>query len=309
MISSIASHIHSLYAAKVAAYARDDKQVEIRLDKEASDHAVYIDTSKPGISVVDGPRYEQRIDEKYLNGSNKKSSYRVETFRSNSLLPGSEENMLRCYFVYQCFYNQDPKDVPETETSIEKVGDKRFLQKATKNTKELYQQVLENAVTRTGPVIEFYDIQGSMEKRLVVAYKQGSALGLFSALSDLYHYYGLTSSRKYVEQFANGYTIMSVYLRPVAQSTANSRYPPIEASIHQIIKEISLLYCIPQNKFQAHFATGRLSLQETIYAHCVWVFIRHFLNRLGTEYQTLSQILDANNSVHAELLSKLKRRL
>src|SRR5450756_660406 len=97
----IVAHIHSLYAAKVAAYARDDNKVEIRLDKEATDHAVYIDTSKPGISVVNGPQYEQRIDAKYLNGSNKKASYRVETFRSNSLLPGSEDNMLRCYFVYQ----------------------------------------------------------------------------------------------------------------------------------------------------------------------------------------------------------------
>jgi glutamate dehydrogenase len=180
----------------VAAYARDDQQIQIRLDKEATDHAVYIDTSKPGVSVVDGPRYEQRIDEKYLNGSSTKRSYRVETFRSNSLLPGSEENMLRCYFVYQCFFEEPKADAGEKR--IEKVGEKRFLQKATKNTKEIYQQLLENAVGRTGPVIEYFDIEGSNQKRLVVAYKQGSALGLFSALSDLYHYYGLTSARKYV---------------------------------------------------------------------------------------------------------------
>lgn len=75
------------------------------------------------------------------------------------------------------------------------------------------------------------------------------------------------------------------------------------------MKEVSLLYCIPVNKFQAHFASGHLSLQETIYAHCLSVFITHFLNRLGSEYTTLSSLLDANNSVHAELLSKLKRRL
>lgn len=83
------------------------------------------------------------------------------------------------------------------------------------------------------------------------------------------------------EQFSNGYTVMSMYLRHSPSSVSSARYPPIEASIHQIIKEISLLYCIPQNKLQAHFASGRLSLQETIYAHCVWVFVGHFLNRLG----------------------------
>lgn len=305
-VAAIVSHILSLYAAKVAAYARDDRRLEIRLDKEATDHAVYIDTSAPGVSVVDGPRYEQRIDEKYLNGSTPKLAYRVETFRSQSLLPGESEQKLRCYFVYQCEF-EDANPGPN-ETNIEKVGEKRFLKKATANTKEIYTELLEKAVQRTGPVIDYFDIEGVSEKRLVIAYKQGSALGLFSALSDLYHYYGLTSSRKYVEQFSNGYTVMSVYLKQSPQ-WLSSRHVPMESSIHQIVKEISLLYCIPQNKLQAHFATGRLSLQETIYAHCVWVFVQHFLNRLGSEYATLASILDTSNSVHMELLSKLKRRL
>ncbi|KAF2735428.1 NAD-specific glutamate dehydrogenase [Polyplosphaeria fusca] len=301
---AVANHILSLYGAKVAAYARDDKRLEIRLDREAVDHAVYIDTSKPGVSVVRGPQYEKRIDEKYLNGSQGSKGYRLESFRSASPLPGGSEQQLRCYFVYQCdFVDPNPK---AGETNIEKIGDKRFLQKATDNTKAVYQQALEVAAERTGPVIEFFDIEGSRDKRLVIAHKQGSAMGLFSALSDLYHYYGLTTSRKYVEQFSNGYTAMSLYLR---QLPGDTKHPPIEASIHQIIKEISLLYCIPQNKFQTHFMTAKLSLQETIYAHCVWVFVTHFLNRLGSEYTALSSILDIENSVHAELLSKLKRRL
>lgn len=305
-VEAIVNHIHSLYAAKVAAYARDDKRLEIRLDKEAEDHAVYIDTSKPGVSILDGPRYEQRIDTRYLNPSKGSAGYRVESFRSTNPLPGSNDQQLRCYFVYQCDYeNANPGP---TETNLEKVSDRRFLQKATANTKAIYQEVLEVAVQRTGPVIEWFDIEGSRDKRLVLAYKQGSALGMFSALSDLYHYYGLTTSRKYVEQFSNGYTVMSLYLSPLS-GVAGAKHPPIEASIHQIIKEISLLYCIPQNKFQTLFATGRLSLQETIYAHCCWVFITHFLNRLGNEYTALSSILNPENSAHAELLSKLKRRL
>lgn len=306
-VPAIVNHILSLYAGKVAAYARDDGRLEIRLDKEAADHAVYIDTSRPGISVSDGPRYEQRIDEKYINGSTGENSYRVETFRSGSHLPGEKSQQLRCYFVYKCnFVNPNPG--PQ-ETQLDVVGDKRFLQKATQNTKDVYQEMMNNAVTRTGPVIEMFEIEGSREKRLVIAYRQGSAMGMFSAFSDLYHYYGCTSSRKYVEQFSNGMTIISLYLRPLPQTAANARYPPIEASIHQIMKEASLLYCIPQNKFQAHFSSGRLSLQESIYAHCVWVFVGHFLNRLGSEYTSLVSLLDPNNSAHAEMLSKIKRRL
>jgi glutamate dehydrogenase len=179
----IVSHILSLYAGKVAAYARDDGTPEIRLDKEATDHAVYIDTSKPGITVVNGPRYEDRIDEKYLNGSTPQLAYRVESFRSESTIPGTNELQLRCYFVYQCeFDNVTPTP---GETDIEVLGEKRFLLKATQNTKEMYQQLLVHAVSRTGPVIEYFDIEGTNQKRLVIAYKQGSAMGLFSALSDL----------------------------------------------------------------------------------------------------------------------------
>lgn len=306
-VEAIVSHILSLYAGKVAAYARDDKRLEIRLDKEATDHAVYIDTSKPGVSVVDGPRYEQRIDEKYVNGSTSTNSYRVETFRSGSQLPGESDQQLRCYFVYKCHF-ANPNPGPE-DTNLDIIGEKRFLQKATKNTRDIYQGIMTVAVKRTGPVIEMFEVEGSREKRLVIAYRQGSAMGFFSALSDLYHYYGVTSSRKYVEQFSNGITVMSIYLRPLPPSSASARYPPIEASIHQIMKEVSLLYCIPQNKFQGHFASGRLSLQETIYAHCVWVFVGHFLNRLGSEYASLASLLDGNNSVHVEMLSKIKRRL
>lgn len=304
-VEAIVSHIHSLYAAKIAAYARDDKKLEIRLDKEASDHAVYIDTSVPGLSAAKGSGFEARLEAKYLDGSRGAKSYRVETFRSPSKLPGGGDQALRCYFVYQCSF-KNPKPEPN-ETSIDVLGDERFLTKTTENTRQLYQRIMEAAINRTGPVIDMYDVEGSREKRLIIAFKQGSAAGFFTALSDLYHYYGLTSSRKYVEQFSNGITILSAYLRPAPH--AESKHPPIESSIHQVLKEVSLLFCIPQNRFQTHFMNGDLSLQESIYAHCVWVFTQHFLNRLGSEYSTLQTLLDPSNNVHAELLSKLKKRL
>ncbi|KAK5083496.1 NAD-dependent glutamate dehydrogenase [Lithohypha guttulata] len=304
-VEAIASNILSLYAAKLAAYARDDKKLEIRLQKEASDHAVYIDTSKPGISILEGPRFEQRIDEKYIDGSKPSRSYRVESFRASNALPENPSESLRCYFVYQCDFKEP--NVGPNETDLEKIGERRFLQKATKKTKEIYQEVINYAVARTGPVIEMFDIEGTREKRMVIAYRQGSAMGIFSALSDLYHYYGVTSSRKYVEQFANGITIISLYLRPA--EGVSTKHPPIEAAIHQIIKEISLLFCIPQNKLQNQFASGNLSLQESIYAHCVHVFIQQFLNRLGPEYTSLVAALKGDTTGNAELLSKIKKRL
>ncbi|KAF7545666.1 hypothetical protein G7046_g9506 [Stylonectria norvegica] len=305
----IAGHITSLYAAKVAAYAREDKTEEIRLDMEASDHAIYIDTSTPGETNVYGPKYEERLEAKYLDHKGK-SKYRVETFRSPAVLNSSSNATLRCYFVYQCQFKSSPEQTDPKETRIEVIADQGFLQKATKNTKQIYQEIIELAVNRAGPVIEVFDIEGTAEKRMVLAFRSRTADGLFSALSDLYHYYGVTSSRKYLEQFSNGISVMSIYLRPaLGVDSNNSKYPSMDDSIDQISKEVSLLYCLPHNKFHGLFLTGQLSLQESVYAHSAWVFVQHFLNRLGPEYASLSEILDPKNNAQAALLSNLKRRL
>jgi hypothetical protein len=57
------------------------------------------------------------------------------------------------------------------------------------------------------------------------------------------------------EQFSNGVTVISLYLNPVG----NPRSPPIEHSIFQVIKEASLLYCLPTTPLQSFFQTGMLS--------------------------------------------------
>jgi glutamate dehydrogenase len=327
-VDVISGHITSLYAAKVAAVTREDKREEIRLDLEAEDRAIYIDTSEPWVGYNEGPQYERRLEAKYLDGATDGKRFRVETFRSPGNLTGTPTSKatLRCYFVYQCKF-VEPNPGPQ-ETRLELISDKMFLTKATKNTMQIYQELIDLASTRTGPIIQIFDVKSSHDKRLVVAYRQGTALGIFSALSDLYHYYGVISSRKYIEQFSNGITIISVYLKPIPGQTLDTKFPSIEQSIHQISKDISLLYCIPQNKFQSLFATSRLSLQETIYGHCVWVFVQHFLNRLGkslsmprvrfaprakslsgSEYASLVSVLDPKISYHAEILSNIKRRL
>ncbi|KAM5353935.1 hypothetical protein ACJ41O_000585 [Fusarium nematophilum] len=306
----IASHITSLYAAKVASFAREDKQEEIRLDMEANDHAIYIDTSVAGKTNVAGPRYEERLEAKYIDhpGTHK---YRVETFRSPAVLSPNSKATLRCYFVYQCQFQTPPEQTNPKETRLDLIADNGFLQKATANTKQIYQEIIELAVNRAGPVIEVFDIEGTEEKRMVLAFRSRTAQGLFSALSDLYHYYGVTSSRKYLEQFSNGITVMSVYLRPAKEIVSESpqQFPSWEESIDQISKEVSLLYCLPHNKFHSLFLAGQLSLQESVYAHSAWVFVQHFLNRLGPEYASLSELLDIKNNAQQALLSNLKRRL
>lgn len=190
------------------AFSKNEKRLEIRLDRESegtlilqwtgsspgsnirlADRAMFIDTTAPGISVLSGPLYEQCIDEKYLNFSTPDKAYRLESFRST-------DAKVRCYFVYKCDFVNPKPDANETDLAI--ISDKSFLERATPNTMVIYQCIVKTVMERTGPVIQMVEIEGTKEKRLVIGFKQGTAMGIFSALSDLYHYYGCTSARKYV---------------------------------------------------------------------------------------------------------------
>jgi glutamate dehydrogenase len=85
-----------------------------------------------------------------------------------------------------------------SRTDIRTVSDSSFLEKASQNTLDIYQEVMWNVETRYGPVIEQFAVEGSRERRLVIGYKMGGTSKFFSALSNLYHFYSLYSARKYV---------------------------------------------------------------------------------------------------------------
>ena len=72
-------------------------------------------------------------------------------------------------------------------------------------------------------------------------------------------------SEKSPEQFSNGITIISLYLNPLPNSNA----PPIEHSIFQVMKEASLLFCLPDNPFFLSNSGAREAqhaVQEATYA-------------------------------------------
>jgi len=298
-VEEIVSHIVSLYGSKVQAYARADHKLKINLEKEGEKSALYINTSTPGVTDLDGPNVEQRIDEKYLDNSTPQKAYRLETYRSSGNPSKGLAHQLRCYFVAQCEF-ENPNPDPE-ESDIRKVSAKSFLEKVSPNTLDIYQEVMTHALQRTGPIVECYEVEGTRERRVVIGYKQGKVSSFFSALSNLYHFYGLFSARKYVEQFSNGYTIISLYLNPL------NRGPPIEASIYQIMREASLLFCLPKNPF--YTPSSGHAVQEAAYANAGWIFAQHFLNRLGSPYLALKKIVNENDASQAQILNDLRTKL
>ncbi|BGP41818.1 NAD-dependent glutamate dehydrogenase [Rhodotorula kratochvilovae] len=316
----VADHVESLYGAKVQAHASHKDYLEIKLEKESENSAVFIFTSPPGVSLSNGPQYEQRIDKQYLDTSNATDAYRLESYRA---APAATETdhltvpnghgtgvstpaetvaaQLRSYFISKCDFvdtELSPEALQQPGVDLRQVADKTFLEKATENTLEIYQELMDEALRRMGPVVAAYEVERSRERRIVIGYKQGGTKSFFSALSDLYHSYGFYSTRKYVENFRNGVTIISLYLHPL-------QGPPSEASILQIIKESSLIYVLPNNPL---FTGSQLSVQEATYAYAGWIFAQHFLNRLGPAYSALKDLLDENDSVQAGVLSDIRAR-
>ncbi|BGP01719.1 NAD-specific glutamate dehydrogenase [Rhodotorula toruloides] len=156
----VADHVESLYGAKSS--------------------AVYIFTSPPGVSLANGPQYKQRIDSQYLDNSNPTDAWRLESYRAipPATISGDDVNdgapiesvaaQLRSYFVSKCDFvdtKLDEQDLLKPGVNIREVGDKTFLEKATDNTLEIYQELMDEALRRMGPVVAAYDVENSQNLR------------------------------------------------------------------------------------------------------------------------------------------------
>jgi len=90
------------------------------------------------------------------------------------------------------FPESNPPSLDSDEpVDIKTVSDRSFLEKASDKTLEIYQHVMDQVRKRSGPVIELFEVEESRERRVVIGYKMGGTKQFFSALSDLYHFYGL----------------------------------------------------------------------------------------------------------------------
>lgn len=119
------------------------------------------------VSLTDGPQYEQLIDTKYLDNSDANgTAWRLESYRAAGSLSSTSTvaQQLRCYFVSKCSFANPPApkptgdqhdDVEAAPVDIKTVADKVFLEKATENTLEIYQNVMDEALKRCAPLFSF----------------------------------------------------------------------------------------------------------------------------------------------------------
>lgn len=59
-VETIANHIMALYGAKILAYTKHENELDINLEKESETASVYIHSSQPGVTQLEGPQCERK---------------------------------------------------------------------------------------------------------------------------------------------------------------------------------------------------------------------------------------------------------
>eukprot|EP00475_Leptophrys_vorax_P042699 TRINITY_DN80529_c0_g1_i1.p1 TRINITY_DN80529_c0_g1~~TRINITY_DN80529_c0_g1_i1.p1 ORF type:complete len:1051 (-),score=314.16 TRINITY_DN80529_c0_g1_i1:41-3064(-) len=311
----IAKHISSIYAGKIIARNTTTRH-EFNLQQEDHDRAFFICRSQMNSLKSTASELEQRLDSEYLlegySGNKSKTDvpYRLKVFRSTGSIVEDADIQLRFYLLFKPQFDISPSDAVK-ETNILKVGDAEFLRRTSENTKTIYQDLM-NQVCKTGnPVIHVSarNCDFADERRLVVAYRQGTAHSIFSTLTDVYHYYKLYTSKKFVEQFANGITIMSAYLRPNKVVYPEISDDAFEQVIRDIVDDLNVLLSIPRSSFSPQFQDGLLTVKESTFAYVCWKFAHQFLSKYQREYVAIMKSIQKNDPSQIGHLLKLKKSL
>jgi glutamate dehydrogenase len=282
-VGTIASHIEALKAAEIIASLQRERILEIDLGTERKDEAIYL---------VDDHHFrarnvESRIEKKYPH-------HRVHSYRTAGKAMGIEH--LRMYFVYKPKFKMPDQD--PTVTDLEKIACKTFLATTTPEAQKRYQKVLDESRGWETPLIETSKTQDHKELRIMIVVNRESSSSFFSNVSDVINSYGLVSSRKYIEQFANRKTIYTIYLAAI----------PPEKVIEEMIEDISLVYVIPESPLSPLFRIGKLSAQETVFGVSAWSFAHQFLTEYNEEYLKLVDVLRESPEL-AGILRNMKTRL
>jgi len=280
-IETIANHIESILAAEVIALNRGSKELDVDFVSERQDSAMYLvnDDHEKAVEI------ERRMENLF-------PAYRMQSYRT----PGFDlESHFRSYFATRPEYEMI--DAPATETDINKVAAKQFLEMTTQEARNRYQRILKKSITWNQPYINVTD-KVRDEIRFMVSVPQAGSYRFMSGISDIINYYGLVSKHKYAEPFSNGRLIISIYL------DAEKTRPHID----DMVTDISLIYVNPENELSPLIRNNALSVHEAFYAASAWKFTHQFLSSFNLEYMAVSKVLKDRPDL-VDILNTLRTRL
>lgn len=280
----IASHIQALFAGKILSKTTGE-DVGLRLQSESPTGAMFVCRENHAVAI----EIERHLEETY-------PTHRLQSYRTTGSSSDDTNIRLRVYFLSPPnFVNLK---VGEQDTDLKQISSQDFLSSTLSQTIERYQHLVKQATQSLGPVIDVSEKPETKETRIMVAYRRGITHSYFSAISDVMNSYQIHSNRKYIEQFANGLVVYSIYI--------DHNFSP--ETLQNMREDISLAALLPQTSLTPLFREGKLSMQEVVYGYASWKFVHQFLSRYNEQYVSLSNAL-RDNPTHLGILSQMKNRL
>lgn len=282
-IKTIASHIEALKAAEIMASLRQEEPLKIDFGTESEKEAIYLvdDTHRRALEI------EKRIEAKYPN-------HRLQSYRTECRATGT--GPLRMYFVSLPRFKT--KKILPDEISLNIIADEGFLENSTCETRRRYQSVIKKSLGWETPLIEASQKEDANELRIMVVTHRNSSPLFFTNVSDVINSHSLVSTRKYIEQFANGKTVYAFYLENIKD----------EKLIQDLVEDISLVYVVPESPLSHLFREGKLNAQETAFGVSAWSFTHQFLTEYTEEYLKLVNALKDSPELLG-IIRNLKTRL
>lgn len=312
--SDIATHISAIYAGKILAKFGEH---HFHIKQESEERAFFAVRSFPGSRHAPSFALESDIEDQYLlqgySGQTRakvSTPFRLKVFRTDNPISADSDIRLRFYLLEKPQFKESSGSLfNETDLSI--VGDPAFLKRSHGHTRDVYQDLVTQVVQGDHPVIvSAQSTEHPEEKRVCVAYRHGTAHSLFSVLSDVYHYRNLYAPKKYVEQFANGVTVICAYLRPVECLEGGECCPrEFQRRIDDVVDDVSVLQVLPRTSLSFLFRNSVLSAHEVTYAYCCWKFAHQFLSKYQNEYNALYDSIVLHDPQTMGHLVKLKHNL
>jgi glutamate dehydrogenase len=253
----------------------------IALIGERPDKAVYIveDTPEKFLEV------ESRIERLY-------PGFRLESYTTRQTA---------CCRQFR-FYVVAAPDFPSADkgreaSSFESAASPAFLSRAVPETLERYRKAWKTMDDSEVPYISVSEKKDSGETRIMIGTKAAVSGRSLTTLASLLAKYGLSAGRKYVECFADGKRITSLYL-----ARAEAR------AVSDFTRDLNVSLMLPDGFASQLFDSGALSPQSAMYAASASAFTHQFLSVLTEEYLTLQRALKDQPEARG-IVDNLKLRL
>ncbi|KAL6930010.1 hypothetical protein ACO0SA_001417 [Hanseniaspora valbyensis] len=185
---------------------------------------------------------------------------------------------------------------------------------------------------QSGPYLQFVsssEHKDNEEFRLIISFKKGTTTNFYQLFNQLLDYYKIKTHKVHLETYSEGLLLFSFYF---TQSDNESK-TNLETTLAQILKETSLIYCLPIVQDIAGSSSSStdsnfvLSPQEKSYFKIASCFVYHFIDRLAfhnngadliahstpqvsdvlTTYQQILKQQSFSEQLIANVLSKYKK--